>query len=91
MRQAQTPYRTRRGGEGGHGVAKLDPVIHRYVFYLRDTADPLLVVVSTYTIKDLILVTRRDKDAIGRIRQAERLQRRTLERDIFLTEWKMAW
>jgi hypothetical protein len=21
------------GGEGGHGAAKLDPVIHRYVFY----------------------------------------------------------
>ena len=30
MRQAQTPYRTRRGGEGGQGVAKLDFVIHRY-------------------------------------------------------------
>jgi hypothetical protein len=22
------------GGEAGHGAAKLDPVIHRYVFYL---------------------------------------------------------
>jgi hypothetical protein len=21
------------GGEAGHGAAKLDPVIHRYVFY----------------------------------------------------------
>ena len=26
------------GGEAGHGAAKLDPVIHRYVFYRNEQA-----------------------------------------------------
>jgi hypothetical protein len=30
---AESELTTRRGGEGGHGAAKPDRVIHRYVFY----------------------------------------------------------
>jgi hypothetical protein len=30
MKTVQAPYRRRRAGEGGHGAAKPDSVIHRY-------------------------------------------------------------
>jgi hypothetical protein len=32
-----TPYQTRRAGEGGHGAAKPDSIIHRCIFNPRAT------------------------------------------------------
>jgi hypothetical protein len=34
MKPAQTPHTGHGGGEGGHGTAKPNGVIHRYAVYL---------------------------------------------------------
>ena len=38
MRSGPTPYRTRRAVRGGHGAAKPDGVIHRYLRYVQKIA-----------------------------------------------------